>query len=104
MRHHGSVRSGPFARVRCYNQRASDHRDLIITSCMQGRAIMSNSLRFGIYASIGTSTCTGHTAGSMDHEIEDVRLFASFGVDYIKAEYRRTASRSCASWARIRRS
>jgi alpha-galactosidase len=48
--------------------------------------VHSKGLKFGIYASIGTSTCTGHTAGSMDHETEDVRLFASFGVDYIKAD------------------
>src|SRR5262245_4415366 len=48
--------------------------------------VHSKGLRFGIYASIGTSTCTGHTAGSMDHEMQDVRLFASFGVDYIKAD------------------
>ena len=48
--------------------------------------VHSKGLKFGIYASIGTSTCTGHTAGSMDHEAQDVQLFASFGVDYIKAD------------------
>lgn len=51
-----------------------------------GDYVHSKGLKFGIYASIGTSTCTGHTAGSMDHEMEDVALFASFGVDYIKAD------------------
>jgi len=51
-----------------------------------GDYVHSKGLKFGIYASIGTSTCTGHTAGSMDHEVDDVRLFASFGVDYIKAD------------------
>ena len=48
--------------------------------------VHAKGLKFGIYASIGTSTCTGHTAGSMDHEAQDVALFASFGVDYIKAD------------------
>src|ERR1044071_823318 len=48
--------------------------------------VHARGLGFGIYASIGTSTCTGRTAGSMDHEDDDVRLFASFGVDYIKAD------------------
>ena len=51
-----------------------------------GDYVHSKGLKFGIYASIGTSTCTGHTAGSMDHEAQDVALFASFGVDYIKAD------------------
>ena len=51
-----------------------------------GDHVHSKGLKFGIYASIGTSTCTGHTAGSMDHEMDDVALFASFGVDYIKAD------------------
>src|SRR5438445_649969 len=37
-------------------------------------------------ASIVTSTCTGHTAGRLDHETRDVGTFASWGVDYIKAD------------------
>src|SRR5438034_263288 len=51
-----------------------------------GDYIHSQGLRYGIYASIGTSTCTGHTAGSLDHETRDVATFASWGVDYIKAD------------------
>src|SRR5438034_10798208 len=51
-----------------------------------GDYIHSQGLRYGIYASIGTSTCTGHTAGSLDHEYQDVATFASWGVDYIKAD------------------
>src|SRR5207302_1493214 len=48
--------------------------------------IHTQALRYGIYASIGTSTCTRHTAGSLDHETRDVGTFASWGVDYIKAD------------------
>src|SRR2546425_13114074 len=51
-----------------------------------GDYIHAQGLRYGIYASIGTSTCTGHTAGSLDHETRDVATFASWGVDYIKAD------------------
>src|SRR5437667_12653993 len=51
-----------------------------------GDYIHSQGLRYGIYASIGTSTCTGHTRGSLDHETRDVATFASWGVDYIKAD------------------
>jgi len=51
-----------------------------------GDYIHANGLRYGIYASIGTTTCTGHTAGSLDHEAQDVATFAAWGVDYIKAD------------------
>ena len=51
-----------------------------------GDYIHAQGLRYGIYASIGTSTCTGHTAGSLNHETRDVATFASWGVDYIKAD------------------
>src|SRR5256885_10801157 len=51
-----------------------------------GDYIHAQGLRYGIYASVGTATCTGHTAGSLDHEQRDVATFASWGVDYIKAD------------------
>src|SRR2546428_3795961 len=51
-----------------------------------GDYIHSRGLKYGIYASIGTATCTGGTAGSLDHEFQDVRQFAAWGVDYIKAD------------------
>ena len=51
-----------------------------------GDYIHGRGLRYGIYASIGTATCTGGTAGSLDHEYLDVARFASWGVDYIKAD------------------
>lgn len=51
-----------------------------------GDYIHGKGLRFGIYASIGRSTCTGDDPGSLDHEFRDVATFASWGVDYIKAD------------------
>ena len=51
-----------------------------------GDYIHSRGLKYGIYASIGTATCSGGTAGSLDHEYQDVAQFASWGVDYIKAD------------------
>ncbi len=51
-----------------------------------GDYIHSRGLKYGIYASIGTATCTGDTAGSLDHEFQDVAHFATWGVDYIKAD------------------
>jgi|GEM_PF-231874 len=51
-----------------------------------GDYIHSKGLRFGIYASIGRSTCTGKDPGSLDHEFQDAATFASWGVDYVKAD------------------
>src|SRR2546427_4094925 len=51
-----------------------------------GDYIHSRGLKYGIYASIGTTTCSGGTAGSLDHEYQDVAQFAFWGVDYIKAD------------------
>jgi len=51
-----------------------------------GDHVHGKGLRYGIYASIGTATCTGKTPGSVDLEARDVRTFAAWGVDYIKAD------------------
>src|SRR5437667_3176155 len=51
-----------------------------------GDYIHARGLRYGMYASIGTATCTGNDPGSLDHEFQDVATFASWGVDYIKAD------------------
>ena len=56
------------------------------------RAIHALGLKFGIYEDAGFATC-GRFAGSgqpegggKDHFIEDARLFASWGVDYLKLD------------------
>jgi len=42
-------------------------------------------LKFGIYSDYGTYTCGGFP-GTMDHEKEDIELFASWGVQYFKLD------------------
>src|SRR2546430_9364380 len=49
-----------------------------------GDYIHSRGLKYGTYASIGTATCTGGTAGSLDHQCQDVAEFAPWVVDYTK--------------------
>eukprot|EP00750_Incisomonas_marina_P004771 INCI13497.5.p1 GENE.INCI13497.5~~INCI13497.5.p1 ORF type:complete len:181 (-),score=21.74 INCI13497.5:69-611(-) len=43
-------------------------------------------LKFGLYTSVGDKTCHGGwSPGSYGHYTEDANLFASWGVDYVKA-------------------
>jgi alpha-galactosidase len=47
--------------------------------------VHSKGLRFGIYTSAGTHTCSPiGFPGALDHEEQDAALFASFEVDYLK--------------------
>jgi alpha-galactosidase len=47
--------------------------------------VHSKGLKFGIYTSAGTKTCdTQGFPGGIGHEDQDARLFASWGVDYLK--------------------
>lgn len=48
-----------------------------------GDYIHSRGLRFGIYTSPGEKTCGGNV-GSLGHEVQDAKTFASWGVDYLK--------------------
>jgi len=48
--------------------------------------IHSKGLKFGIYSCAGTHTCAGYP-GSFEHEFQDARLFAEWGVDYLKYDY-----------------
>jgi alpha-galactosidase len=45
--------------------------------------VHSKGLKIGIYSSPGPQTCA-HFAGSYGHEEQDAKLFASWGIDYIK--------------------
>ncbi len=45
--------------------------------------IHGRGLKFGIYSCCGTRTC-GDYPGSFEHEFQDAKLFASWGVDYLK--------------------
>jgi alpha-galactosidase len=45
--------------------------------------VHGKGLKLGIYEDAGTSTCAGYP-GSLGHEAQDARSFASWGVDYLK--------------------
>jgi alpha-galactosidase len=45
--------------------------------------IHAKGLKFGIYSSPGARTCAGYE-GSLGHEAEDARMYAAWGVDFLK--------------------
>lgn len=45
--------------------------------------VHARGLKLGIYSSPGSTTCAGY-AGSLDHEAQDARTYAAWGVDYLK--------------------
>jgi hypothetical protein len=51
-----------------------------------GDSIHAMGLKFGIYSSPGPLTCGQYTA-SYQHEFQDARSFASWGVDYLKYDW-----------------
>lgn len=48
--------------------------------------IHAKGLKFGMYSCVGTHTCAGYP-GSFEHEFQDARLFAEWGVDFLKYDY-----------------
>lgn len=48
--------------------------------------IHGKGLKFGIYSDAGTATCQGRP-GSRGYEFQDARLFAEWGVDYLKYDW-----------------
>lgn len=48
--------------------------------------VHGKGLKFGIYSDAGTLTC-GDKPGSFGYEQKDARLFAGWGVDYLKYDY-----------------
>jgi len=48
--------------------------------------VHARGLKLGIYSSPGAKTCAGF-AGSHGHEEQDARLFAAWGVDFLKYDY-----------------
>lgn len=45
--------------------------------------VHSKGLKLGIYSCCGVHTCAGYP-GSFEHEFEDARQFAEWGIDYLK--------------------
>ena len=56
-----------------------------------GDFIHDLGLKFGIYNDAGTRTCAGYPGGR-GHEFEDARLYASWGVDYVKYDWCNTGT------------
>jgi alpha-galactosidase len=48
-----------------------------------GDYLHAKGLKFGIYSSPGAKTCGGY-AGSLGHEAQDAKMYASWGVDFLK--------------------
>ncbi|MDW5267295.1 MULTISPECIES: glycoside hydrolase family 27 protein [Acidobacteriaceae] len=48
-----------------------------------GDYIHSKGLKFGIYSGPGDKTCGGY-AGSLGHEAQDAKMYAAWGVDFLK--------------------
>jgi alpha-galactosidase len=48
--------------------------------------VRAKGLGFGIYTDAGTNTCQGRP-GTLDHEDQDARTFAAWGVDYVKEDW-----------------
>ncbi len=48
--------------------------------------VHSRGLKFGIYNCAGSKTCAGYP-GTRGHEYEDARLYASWGVDFLKYDW-----------------
>jgi alpha-galactosidase len=53
--------------------------------------VHSKGLKFGIYNCAGSKTCAGYP-GSRGHEYQDARLYASYGVDFLKYDWCNTDS------------
>lgn len=51
-----------------------------------GDYIHARGLKFGIYTDVGPKTCEGRP-GSLGHEVQDARSYASWGVDYVKVDW-----------------
>lgn len=48
--------------------------------------VHAKGLLFGIYTDAGTKTCQGRP-GTLDHEVQDARSYAAWGVDYVKEDW-----------------
>lgn len=51
-----------------------------------GDYIHSKGFKFGLYTSVGRTTCEG-LPGSYDHEFADMEKFAEWGVDFVKIDW-----------------
>jgi alpha-galactosidase len=62
----------------------------------------SKGLKFGLYSCAGKKTCAGRPGGS-GHEYQDGKMYASWGIDYLKYDWCNTGTENAqASYSRIR--
>ncbi|HEY0945627.1 MAG TPA: glycoside hydrolase family 27 protein [Opitutaceae bacterium] len=57
-----------------------------------GDFLHERGFKFGIYNCAGAQTCAGYP-GSLGHEYQDARSYASWGVDYLKYDWCNTGTR-----------
>jgi len=50
------------------------------------RYVHSKGLKFGVYSDVGDQTCQ-QRPGSLDHEMQDAKTYADWGVDYVKVDW-----------------
>ena len=48
--------------------------------------VHKKGLKLGIYTDVGTQTCEGRP-GSLNHEAQDAKTYADWGVDYVKVDW-----------------
>jgi alpha-galactosidase len=58
--------------------------------------VHSRGLKFGLYSDAGTKTCAGRP-GSRGYEYQDARLYAAWGVDYLKYDWCNTSTQDARS-------
>ncbi|KAL3342673.1 hypothetical protein AABB24_026613 [Solanum stoloniferum] len=56
--------------------------------------VHSKGLKLGVYSDAGTQTCSKLMPGSLGHEEQDAKTFASWGVDYLKYDNCNNENRS----------
>src|SRR5207244_3971037 len=62
--------------------------DAMVSSGMKALAnnVDSKGLKLGIYTDAGTGTCEKRP-GSLNHEVQDAKTYASWGIDYVKIDW-----------------
>lgn len=67
-----------------------------------GDYLHSKGLKFGIYSDAGCKTCAGEP-GSLGHEYQDAKTYASWGVDYLKYDWCNTPDQNAIGSYRLMR-
>src|SRR6266436_4312150 len=60
---------------------AAGYQYVNLADCVHGKG-----LKLGIYTDAGTGTCEKRP-GSLNHEVQDAKTYASWGIDYVKIDW-----------------